>query len=240
MSPPPPIKIDRRRHRVIDLMKNHARHSASAPPVAAVRAQYGRGTGERTEHGIARLLRWLAESACARPEDASQEWLQARRSDAVVLSSRLLIEPGSEDLSAAAQAMAALRPCLPDVCASVPRGTATAWSARGDGVASVLLAWPRGYTNSLYDAGHGAVVLSPALADAPDALRLAWREWLGLFNELQVLPNRFLMTREGMAHGDYAGLTPPSVPSVAPPTDVTQDDPQWEARMCHRVRCPCG
>ena len=217
--------------RVIDLMANHARHAASAPPVVNVRMRHGRGTAEVTEHSIARLLRWLAEPDGAGGDEAADRWLEARRSDAVVLTSRLLVAPGSADQAAVADALAALRATLPDACASAPTGSAGAWSARGDATATVLLAWPQGYLQGAYDAGYGGIVLAPESADDPEALRLAWREWLGLYNELQVLPNTFLMTREGMAHGDYVGLTPAAARPVAVAPRDTEDALVWETRI---------
>src|SRR5262245_20078104 len=46
---------------VLDVVGNHARHAPNANIVANVRTRHGRGTGELTEHAVARLLRWLAE-----------------------------------------------------------------------------------------------------------------------------------------------------------------------------------
>jgi hypothetical protein len=117
---------------------------------------------------------------------------------------------------------------LPDACIFGPSKSAPAWSANGVGVVSVLLAWPEGYVKREYSAGHGAVVLEPELADDPETLRRGWREWLELFNELQVLPNTFLMTRDGMAHGDYVGLMPVSA-HVEP--EIVHDDQRWQEAM---------
>jgi hypothetical protein len=123
------------------------------------------------------------------------------------MSSRLLVVPDPTERATAARRREELAAALPDGVADVPPKTETAWSRQSSGVVEVQLAWPKGYVDGVYDAGYGGVVLAPELARDPEELRLAWREWLGFFNELQVLPNTFLMTRDGVAHGDYVGLS---------------------------------
>src|SRR5262249_45780094 len=91
---------------------------------------------------------------------------------------------------------------------------------------------PEVYVKREYGAGHGAVILEPEFADDPETLRRAWREWLELFNELQVLPNTFLMTRDGISHGDYVGLMQVSAP-VTP--EVVHDDQKWQHAMTHAL-----
>lgn len=58
----------------------------------------------------------------------------------------------------------------------------------------------------VFDAGFGGVRLSPDLAPSEEALKQAWREWLALYNRLQVLPGTWLLESSGMFHGDYAVL----------------------------------
>jgi hypothetical protein len=213
---------------VLDVLGNHARHAPNANIVANVRTKHGRGNAELTEHAVTRLLRWLAEPLAEERASEKDDWVRGRRSDAAVMSSRLLLPPDSPDRAPATQALLSVRSSLPDACTFAPPKSAPAWSAHGAGVVSVLLAWPEGYVKREYGAGHGAVVLEPELADDPETLRRGWREWLELFNELQVLPNTFLMTRDGMAHGDYVGLMPVSAP-VEP--EVVHDDEKWQQAM---------
>lgn len=59
-----------------------------------------------------------------------------------------------------------------------------------------------------FDAGFGGVRLSPDLAGSADELKQGWREWLALYNRVQVLPNTYLLETAGMLHGDYAALVP--------------------------------
>lgn len=213
---------------VLDVVGDHARHAPNANIVANVRTRHGRGTGELTEHAVMRLLRWLAEPMADERASEKDDWVRGRRSDAAVLSSRFLLPPDSPDRAPATQVLSSVRLSLPDACTFAPPRSAPAWSAHGAGVVSVLLAWPEGYVKREYDAGHGAVILRPELADDSETLRRGWREWLDLFNELQVLPNTFLMTGDGMAHGDYVGLTQMRAP-VAP--DAVHDDQNWEHAM---------
>ena len=56
--------------------------------------------------------------------------------------------------------------------------------------------------------GFGGVRLSPDLAQSPAALKRGWREWLALYNRVQVLPNTWLLETSGMLHGDYSALAP--------------------------------
>jgi DEAD/DEAH box helicase domain-containing protein len=214
--------------RVLDAMGNHARHASLASVVANIRARHAGAAADVTEHAVARLIRWLTPSP---PDESAEAWLRRRRSDAVVMSSRLLVVPDPADRASAAEAREGLAAALPDGLADVPSRTETAWSANGNGVAMVLLAWPRRYTEGEYDAGYGAVVLAPEVAREPEELRMAWREWLGLFNELQVLPNTFLMTRDGIAHGDYVGLCPSQIAMSAEFTGGAQADASWQARI---------
>ena len=59
-----------------------------------------------------------------------------------------------------------------------------------------------------FDAGFGGVRLSPDLAGSAEELKQGWREWLALYNRVQVLPNTYLLETAGMLHGDYAALVP--------------------------------
>ena len=152
-----------------------------------------------------------------------------------MISSRLLVVPDPADRASAAKAREELAPALPDGLAEVPPRTETASSASGSGIATVLLAWPRRYVEGEFDAGYGAMVLAPEVASEPEALRTAWREWLGLFNELQVLPNTFLMTRDGIAHGDYGGLGPRGVGPGAELSASGSVSASWEARVGEAV-----
>lgn len=209
---------------VLDAMAVHARHEATASVVANVRARHPGAVADVVEHAVARLLRWLVPSA---PGEPGAVWFRRRRSDAVVISSRLLVVPDPVERASAARAREVIAAALPDGMADVPASTETARSAGGDGVSTVLLAWPKRYLEADYDAGYGGVLLTSGAAPDPEELRAGWRQWLGLFNELQVLPNTFLMTRDGIEHGDYAGLARTASDSE-PVARVARD---WELRI---------
>jgi DEAD/DEAH box helicase domain-containing protein len=206
-----------------DLLAPHARYAPSNPVVAGIRQALGTGSGEFAEHSIVRLLRFLAMPVGAGAEDVA---LPTWQREAAVVLARLLVNPANGAGEQPAAALAALRKCLPDTV-TLPPQVITAHSAQMAGIARAVFAWPRGYNEGKFDSGCGALVLEPEIAADGEQLKRSWREWLALFNELQVLPGTFLVTREGMTHGDYVGLVPARGTGV--PVEPTADDHAlWE------------
>ena len=76
-----------------------------------------------------------------------------------------------------------------------------------------------------FDAGFGGVRLSPDLAGSAQELKQGWREWLALYNRVQVLPNTYLLETAGMLHGDYAALVSGAGAAAAAAGVATGADP---------------
>ena len=206
-----------------DVMAAHARLGVSDPLVVKVRSSLGRGSGTISEHAVARLVRWLSDPA----DDPDDGALRRRQREAAVLAARLIVHPQSPDIPAARGALQAVAAALPDGHHEAPLDAAVGWSKEPLRAAVVRLAWPQAYMRGDFSAGFGAITLAPAQAPTPEALKASWREWLELFNELQVLPGTFLMEQVGIEHGDYGGLAPAAVSSSVP---VPADETDGEAR----------
>ena len=77
---------------------------------------------------------------------------------------------------------------------------------------------------------YGSVMLHRSRIGDAAQLKLAWRQWLALFNVLQVLPNVFLLDDEGVAHGDYTGLY-----SQISASQATGDEQAWVKAMAAAI-----
>ncbi|WPU55888.1 DEAD/DEAH box helicase [Stenotrophomonas acidaminiphila] len=186
----------------LDLQAGHARLEAGHPLVAQASLALGVPAADRSENAVAGLLRWLA-MPCTRDEDTGLARLQRQ---AAMLAARLIVPPGSGDQAVASQALQDVAVALPDGSQDYPPGAALALSRDATHAATFCYAWPRTFMDKTFDAGFGGVRLSPDLAGSAEALKQSWREWLALYNRVQVLPNTYLLETAGMLHGDYVAL----------------------------------
>jgi len=98
---------------------------------------------------------------------------------------------------------------------------------------SVLGWWPlllaRGLPTHQDWTAPGAVVLDASVAADEEALHLAWRRWLQLFNALQCMPGMLLTTSDGLLARDYDAVTP-IASGVAPAQPAAQAalDAAWQ------------
>ncbi len=188
----------------LDIRAGHARLEPNHPLVVQASLALGVPAADRRENAVAGLLRWLA-APCAGDGDTGLERLQRQ---AAMLAASLIVPPGSGAQSVALQALQDVAASLPDGCQEHPPGAAMALSRSATNATTFCYAWPRAFMDKTFDAGYGGVRLSPELADSAEALKQGWREWLALYNRVQVLPNTYLLESSGMLNGDYAGLMP--------------------------------
>ena len=130
--------------------------------------------------------------------------------NAVALTFRMLSLPNDPEHEVLKTELAALQTHWP-AWIEVPSNAAVAGSK--DGAAPVVrMWWPQafGKYGATADLSPGMVLLDDD-AELPEKERqLVWRQWLQLFNHLQVLSGVFLATRRGIQGGDYLPLPAPT------------------------------
>ena len=206
--------------RDFDLANVHARLNADHPLVSGAAMALEVASHGRNENAVAALLRWLALPG----SDAQEERLC--REAALVLA-RMIVAPGSAEQGPASTVLKAIAANLPEGCHDEPENAVAALSRSIHGVTTVGYAWPQAFMSRRFGTGYGAVRLQVDMAESQDALKESWREWLALYNCLQVLPNTYLMEGNGVLHGDYSGLGKVGSGFVGPQL-ISEADP-WQS-----------
>jgi DEAD/DEAH box helicase domain-containing protein len=179
------------------------RHDGSKAPTTLPRAQ----EKAFTQHGVARLLQWLALPAgVAALDDA----VEAQQRNAAWLEF-LMVPPTAEDKVVAEIQRAHWFPQMPMHVREPGAGFAPVMS-KANGAACVIGWWPmllaKGVPEHQDWSAPAAVLLDASAAADEEALHRAWRRWLQLFNTLQFMRGTILATGDGLAGHDYAGLAP--------------------------------
>ncbi len=171
--------------------------------------------GAFQSNAVAQLLRWLAMPV--EPDfDPGESKL---RRNAVALTFRMLSLPNDPEHEVLKTELTALQTHWP-AWIEVPSNAAAAGSKAG-AAPVVRMWWPQAFVKSgaTADLSPGMVLLDDD-AELPEKERqLVWRQWLQLFNHLQVLSGIFLATRRGIQGDDYLPLPAPtgfSGPSDSP------------------------
>jgi hypothetical protein len=207
----------------LDLLAAHARLPGDHPLITQASMSLGVPANPLSENAVAGLLRWLA-SPVAGADEVGLGRMQAK---AAMFVARLVTAPGSPDQTMATQALQITGNALPEGSHEIPSGMAAALSRQPEDPAACCYAWPRSFLLGRFEEGFGAVRLSPELAASSDALKRAWREWLALYNQLQVLPSMYLLEASGVQHGDYGALGARS--GAATPPD--SNGPAWQQAL---------
>jgi len=204
-----------------DVQADHARLPSDHPLIVQASLALGVPAQARSENAVAALLRWLA-SPVTNIEDPGLERMERQ---AALLSARMVVEPGTPDQVVATTALQDLASVLPDGCHEEPAGAAPALSRVPTAPVTFCYAWPKAFLQKNFDVGFGGVRLSPDMAASADVLKQSWRQWLALYNRVQVLPNTFLLETSGVLHGDYAVL---AKSSFVPSSDGALADNIWQ------------
>lgn len=212
----------------LDLLEDHGRLDANHPLVQAAAARLGASPSWPVENAVAELLRWLATPVGTDGEDRGTK---ARMRSVAVMASRLVLAPGATDRLAADALFQRAVSGLPDAAGSVPASAARCASRDVGGTVKAVLAWPNTWLAGDMSAGCGGVLLEPALAPDPDALKQAWRQWLALYNALQLLPRTFLIEVSGLDHGDYLSMTALPPRADRPLPSATGEDTAWDVAL---------
>ena len=171
--------------------------------VAHAKARLGVTPAQTPENAVASLIRWLATPG---GEDVADPGLDRRRRQAALFACHLTTSPGTAERKIVEAVLENLASALPEGTNAMPAGAACALSLQSDGGVVACMAWPPAFMGGEFADGYGAVQLHTSRAVDLAALKLAWQQWLALFNQLQVLPNMFLVEDAGLSHGDYVGL----------------------------------
>jgi DEAD/DEAH box helicase domain-containing protein len=169
-----------------------------------------------TQHAVARLLQWLAVGNDSQGKDAALEQLQRN----ALWLGFLMIPATEQDKSACAHQMGQWLPRLPESIREPGKGFAPSVS-KPQGACSQVGWWPvalaKGQLSAQAWLAPGVVVLDESAAGDEEALHLAWRRWLTVFNAVQCLPAMLLTTASGLDAKDYDVLsTTQAGPDTAP------------------------
>jgi DEAD/DEAH box helicase domain-containing protein len=183
--------------------------------------------GAFQSNAVAQLLSWLAMPV--EPDfDPGESKL---RRNAVALTFRMLSLPNDPEHEVLKAELAALQTHWPSWI-EVPSNAAAAGS-KECAAPVVRMWWPQafGKSGATADLSPGMVLLDDD-AELPEKERqLVWRQWLQLFNHLQVLSGVFLATRRGIQGDDYLPLLSPTgfgSPSDSPSSAQEQ---AWAAAL---------
>jgi DEAD/DEAH box helicase domain-containing protein len=191
-----------------------SRHDGSTASPTIPRAQ------ERayTQHAVAQLLHWLAVGNDAQGQDAALEQLQRN----ALWLGFLMVPASADDKALCTRQWGHWAPRLPQEIREPGKGFAPILS-QSQGACTQVGWWPlvlaKGGVAAKGWSAPGVVVLDEGGAEDEEALHLAWRRWLQLFNAGQVLPGVLLTTASGLDGHDYDGL---SAVAAAPGTTPAQ------------------
>lgn len=162
--------------------------------------------GAFQSNAVAQLLSWLA--APVEPDFDPGE-LKLRR-NAVALTFRMLPppnDPAHEVLKAELADWLTHWPAWMDVT-----GKGAVAGSKDGAAPLVRMWWPQAFAKSgtAKELSPGMVLLDDDEELSEKERQLIWRQWLQLFNQLQVLSGVFLATRRGIQGDDYLNLPSPT------------------------------
>lgn len=179
-----------------------SRHDGSKAPAHIPRAQ----EKAFTQNAIARLLLWLAVGNDASGSDISVAQLQRN----ALWLSFLMIPSTEADKAACMSEMALWQSRLPEAIREPGPGFAPSFSKANSACKFIgwwPMAWAKPQPPESGWTAPGAVVLDETSATEGEALHLAWRRWLQLFNASQFLPGTLMVTGAGLDAHDYDALS---------------------------------
>lgn len=183
--------------------------------------------GAFQSNAVAQLLSWLAMPV---EPDFDPGEVKLRR-NAVALTFRMIPPPNDP-------ANAVLKAELGDLQTHWPtwmevEGNAAVAGSKDGALPAIRMWWPQAFAKSgATNAMSPGMVLLDDDADIPEKERqLIWRQWLQLFNHLQVLSGILLATRRGIHGNDYVVLPSPTVASGMADSPADAHELAWAAVM---------
>ena len=184
-------------------------------------------------NAVALLLNWLAA-----PVEANHDHGESRlRRHAAAMTFRLVSPPDDPAQASLKASLAQLQEHWPDWMAI--EGNAAVAGSPDEVWPMLRLWWPQ----SLAKAGE-ATALVPGMilfddsADWPEKERfLVWRQWLSLFNQLQVLPGILLGTQLGLQGKDYLSLPSPTQASTGGDSPAGAQMQAWAGVLDSALAC---
>jgi len=201
-----------------------SRHDGSKAAPAVPRAQ----EKAYTQHAVARMLQWLAIGNDAQGRDSG---LQQMQRNALWLGF-LMIPATAQDKDACVHQMGQWLPRLPQSMREPGKGFAPSVS-KPNGACGQVGWWPlalvKGEIAEHGWSAPGVVVLDAGASDDEEALHLAWRRWLHIFNTVQCLPGMLMATTNGLDGHDYDVLAVVAGADTAPaqPADQAALNNAW-------------
>lgn len=200
-----------------------SRHTGATAPPNVPRAQ----EKAFTFHGVSRLLMWLASPGSGE-EDVAVKQLQSNG----LWHGFLMVPHNPEERALCDALLGQWRDRLPDHLRVMDKGMAPS-VAKTAGLCKQFGGWPLAVAKEGVDAvqgwqAPGVVVLDDTAATGEEALHMAWRQWLHLFNTVQTLPGMWLVTASGLDALDYSGLKLKASASPAQPSSHGALNAAWE------------
>ncbi|MDR3428225.1 Zn-binding domain-containing protein [Silvimonas sp.] len=181
--------------------------------------------GAFQSNAVAQLLNWLATPV---EPDFDPGELKLRR-NAVALTFRMLPPPNDPAHEVLKAELADLQTHWPDWMEVT--GNAAPAGSKDGAAPTVRMWWPQAFAKSgaAKDLSPGMVLLDDDVELPEKERQLVWRQWLQLFNQLQVLPGVFLATRRGIQGDDYLILPSPAGASAGVGSPADAHEQAWAA-----------
>ena len=204
------------------------RHDGSGAPPGIPRA----AQGAFAQHAVAQLLAWLAKPVGSNPAlDAAVDQLQRN----ALWLTYLMVPPSPTEMAQAKADGAQWLQKLPTWMLAADKAHVFAMN-RDYSQPRVTCAWPLACAQ-----GHlgnatvpGLVALDDVAELTEETRHLQWRQWLALFNALQVLPGMRMATMSGIDGGDCNSMSPSSAQPGA--GAVSGDQVAWSQGWVEALR----
>lgn len=216
-------------------LERHGRLRPADAVMSRLRPSLAPGLVDFVENSVALLLRWLATPVAPGEDDP---FVTGRRGPLAWVMASLMGDVKAADYAPREAALKTFTESWPDWLADQIDDQFPAVSRDPTASTSIHAWWPPAFARGRLCDGRmpGVVLYSPGQAAPDTELQSAWREWLWLYNQLQILPGLYMFTREGIEARDYDGLLPKvGLPSVAG-DDAEETSSSWSGVFEQAVR----
>ncbi len=182
-------------------------------------------TGAFQSNAVAQLLSWLATPI---EPDFDPGELKLRR-NAVALTFRMVPPPHDTAHEVLKAELADLQTHWPGWMEVA--GNAAAAGSKDGATPTVRMWWPQAFAKSgaAKNPSPGMVLLDDGTELPEKERQLVWRQWLQLFNQLQILSGMLLATQRGIQGDDYLILPSPAGASGRAASPADAQEQAWAA-----------